>query len=153
MKLIDQCSQTFRGRRKVEYIGYLVSPEGLEAHPKYFDSIVNISFPRTLRSMQSVLGSLNYHSRFIEDFAIYELRKLISMRSAVSRTFSCLYQTPNPIVIAIHEMGAHAFLIPIHEGDLNQNVGGDPESGNRSRWKKIVIAFTLIKVKLLKPRS
>ena len=34
--------------------------------------------------------------------------KTISMRSAVTRTFSCLYQTPNPI--AIHEMGADAFL-------------------------------------------
>ena len=45
--------------------------DGLEAHPKDLESLVNIPFPRTLRLMQSFLGSLNYYSRFIEDFAIY----------------------------------------------------------------------------------
>ena len=44
---------------------------GLEANPKDLGSLVNIPFPTTLRSMQSFLGSLNYYSRFIEDFAVY----------------------------------------------------------------------------------
>ena len=56
----------------MEYLGDQVPLAGLEAHPKYLGSLVNIPFPRTLRSMQSVLESLNYYSRFIEDFAIYE---------------------------------------------------------------------------------
>ena len=55
----------------MDYIGHQVSFAGLEAHPKDLGSLVNIPFPRTLRSMQSFLGSLNYYSRFIEDFAIY----------------------------------------------------------------------------------
>ena len=55
----------------MDYLGYQVSFAGLEAHPKDIGSLVNIPFPRTLRSMQSFLGSLNYYSRFIEDFAIY----------------------------------------------------------------------------------
>ena len=71
----------------MDYLGHQVSLERLEAHPKDLGSLVNILFPKTLRSMQSLLESLNYYSRFIEDFAIYasvlyELRKLISMRSA-----------------------------------------------------------------------
>ena len=61
----------FWGRRKVDYLGHQVSLAGLKAHPKDLGSQVNISFSRTLRSMQSFLGSLNYYSRFIEDFAIY----------------------------------------------------------------------------------
>ena len=32
---------------------------------------MNIPFPKTLRSMQSLLGSLNCYRRFIEDIAIY----------------------------------------------------------------------------------
>ena len=77
------------------------------------------------------------------------------MRSAETNMFSYLYQTPNQIEIAIHDSRDGSEHIPGSNtgGDLDQNVGGDPESGNRSRWKKIVIAFTLIKVKLLKPRS
>ena len=48
--------------------------------------------------------------------------KLIFMRSDVTRTFSCLYQTPNPIAIAIHEMGAAAFLTHYTGGDLDLNI-------------------------------
>ena len=64
-------TKSFWGRRKVDYLGHQVSLAGLEANPKDLGSLVNIPFPTTLRSMQSFLGSLNYYSRFIEDFAIY----------------------------------------------------------------------------------
>ena len=64
-------AKRFWGRRKVGYMGHQVSLAGLEAHPKDLGSPVNIPFAQTLRSMQSFLGSLNYYSRFIEDFAIY----------------------------------------------------------------------------------
>ena len=55
----------------MEYLGHQILLVGLEANPKDLRSLVNIPFPRTLRSMQSFLGSLYYYSRFIEDFAIY----------------------------------------------------------------------------------
>ena len=54
------------GPQKVNYLGHRVSHAGLEAYPKDLKSLVNIPFPRTLRSMQSFLGSLNYYSRFID---------------------------------------------------------------------------------------
>ena len=55
----------------MDYLGHQVSREGLEAHPKELEALVNIPFPKSLRAMQSFLGSLNYYSRFIEDFSIY----------------------------------------------------------------------------------
>ena len=45
--------------------------DGMEAQHKTLETLVNIPFPSTLRSMQSFLGSLNYNRRFIEDFAVY----------------------------------------------------------------------------------
>ncbi|GMF41602.1 unnamed protein product [Phytophthora fragariaefolia] len=63
--------KSFWGLRKVDYLGHRVSADGLEAHPKALESLAKLPFPRTLRSMQSFLGSLNYYSRFCEDFAIY----------------------------------------------------------------------------------
>ena len=63
--------KSYWGRRKVDYLGHRISLAGIEAHPKDLSSLTNIPFPKTLRSMQSFLGSLNYYSRFIEDFAIY----------------------------------------------------------------------------------
>ncbi|KAL4158995.1 hypothetical protein PRNP1_004768 [Phytophthora ramorum] len=78
--LLDACERwnlsisvvkSFWGHRKVEYLGHRVSAEGLEANPKDLESLEKLPFPKTLRSMQSFLGSLNYYSRFIEDFAVY----------------------------------------------------------------------------------
>ncbi|POM57809.1 Reverse transcriptase [Phytophthora palmivora] len=79
-KLLDACDEwnlsisvtkSFWGRQKVDYLGHRVSAEGLETHPKDLSALQELPFPTNLRSMQSFLGSLNYYSRFIEDFAIY----------------------------------------------------------------------------------
>ncbi|OWZ13202.1 LOW QUALITY PROTEIN: reverse transcriptase [Phytophthora megakarya] len=63
------------------YLGHRVAIEGLEANPKDLKSLTDLPFPGSLRSMQSFLCSLNYYSRFIEDYAIYafvlyELREM-----------------------------------------------------------------------------
>uniref|UniRef100_A0AAV1TTL7 Reverse transcriptase domain-containing protein n=1 Tax=Peronospora matthiolae TaxID=2874970 RepID=A0AAV1TTL7_9STRA len=68
---VYQPHEELLGCRKVDYLGYRVSMDGLEAQPKNLESLVNIPFPSTLRAMQSFLGSLNYYRRFIEDFAVY----------------------------------------------------------------------------------
>ena len=75
-----QRSGIYSLRRKVEYLGHQISLACLEDNPKDEESLVNIPFPQTLRSMQSFLGSLNYYILFMEDFAIcasalYELRE------------------------------------------------------------------------------
>ncbi|OWY90339.1 reverse transcriptase, partial [Phytophthora megakarya] len=67
--------------QRVGYLGHRVSIDGLEANPKDLKSLTDLSFPESLRSMQSFLGSLNYYSRFIEDYAtyvsvLYELREV-----------------------------------------------------------------------------
>ncbi|OWY91459.1 reverse transcriptase, partial [Phytophthora megakarya] len=66
---------------KVEYLEHKVSFNGLEANPKDLSVLTDLAFPGSLRAMQSFLGSLNYYSRFIEDYAIYasvlyELREI-----------------------------------------------------------------------------
>ncbi|KAE9161755.1 hypothetical protein PF004_g30722 [Phytophthora fragariae] len=57
--------------RKVDYLGHQVSEEGLEAKPKDLSSLRDLPFPSSLRAMQVFLGSLNYYSRFLEDYAVY----------------------------------------------------------------------------------
>ncbi|RAW22222.1 hypothetical protein PC110_g21337, partial [Phytophthora cactorum] len=64
-------AKSYWGMDKVDYLGHQVSKEGLEANPKDLSSLTDLPFPGSLRAMQSFLGSLNYHSRFIEDYAIY----------------------------------------------------------------------------------
>jgi len=64
-------TKSFWGLKKVDYLGHRVSHDGLEAHPKDLSALVDLPFPRNLRTMQSFLGSLNYYGRFIEDMAVY----------------------------------------------------------------------------------
>ena len=59
MEFIDYSDEKYWERHKVDYLGHQISLAGLEAHPKDLGSLVNVPFPRTLRSMQSFLGSLN----------------------------------------------------------------------------------------------
>ncbi|KAG2775783.1 hypothetical protein PC129_g4804 [Phytophthora cactorum] len=61
------------GCLRVDYLGHRVSADGLESHPKNLELLANLPFPRSLRSIQSFLGSLNYYSRFIDDFTFYAL--------------------------------------------------------------------------------
>ncbi|KAE8978957.1 hypothetical protein PF011_g23041 [Phytophthora fragariae] len=59
------------GMSKVDYLGHSVSSRGLEAKPKNLDALSSLEFPRTLKALQSFLGSLNYYHRFIADSAVY----------------------------------------------------------------------------------
>ncbi|POM63433.1 Reverse transcriptase [Phytophthora palmivora] len=70
-KIVERVMRKVWGRQKVDYLGHRVSAEGLETHPKDLSAFQELPFPTNLKSMQSFLGSLNYYSRFIEDFAIY----------------------------------------------------------------------------------
>ncbi|OWY96323.1 reverse transcriptase, partial [Phytophthora megakarya] len=63
--------RSFWGMPKVEYLGHKVSHNGLEANSKDRLALTALPFPGSLNVMQSFLGSLNYYSRFIEDYAIY----------------------------------------------------------------------------------
>ncbi|KAE8969358.1 hypothetical protein PF011_g26837 [Phytophthora fragariae] len=63
--------KSFWGKNRVEYLGHKVSSHGLEANPKDLSALTELPFRGSLRAMQSFLGSLNYYSKFIEDYAIY----------------------------------------------------------------------------------
>ncbi|KAE8958711.1 hypothetical protein PR002_g30781 [Phytophthora rubi] len=79
-RLLDVCEQWHLsisveksewGMSKVDYLGHRVSGLGLEAKSKNLESLTVLEFPRTLKGLQSFLGSLNYYHRFIADFAVY----------------------------------------------------------------------------------
>ncbi|KAJ0390666.1 hypothetical protein ATCC90586_011699 [Pythium insidiosum] len=57
--------------RQVDYLGQRISGEGVEAKPKNGDELSALVFPKTVKGIQSFLGSLNYYHRFIPDFAVH----------------------------------------------------------------------------------
>ncbi|OWY90282.1 hypothetical protein PHMEG_00041667 [Phytophthora megakarya] len=56
---------------RVDFLSHEVVPEGLRADAKKIKRVTEFSFPTSKKGMQSLLGALNYYSRFIQDFAVY----------------------------------------------------------------------------------
>ncbi|CAI5705388.1 unnamed protein product [Peronospora effusa] len=108
------------GCRKVEYLGHRVSKGGLEAHPKDLQSLVDLPLPTTLKAMQSFLGSLNYCSRYIEDYAIYA---------------SILYE--------LREVDFHAWRCKLK---ANEEVAAQED--DEEKWSKVQVAFAMLKNKI-----
>ena len=51
---------------KISYLGYIVSSDGIEPDTSKFNPIMLCPDPANVKELQSVLGSLQYYSRFIK---------------------------------------------------------------------------------------
>jgi hypothetical protein len=58
------------GKLTIPYLSHEISAEGLRATPKIAKGVQDLPFPKTLKGVQSFLGSLNYYRKFIEDFPV-----------------------------------------------------------------------------------
>lgn len=56
-------------KTSVEYLGFVVSTNGIKTCPSKIDSIVNYETPSTLRALRSFLGLAGYYRRFVKDYA------------------------------------------------------------------------------------
>ena len=56
-------------KTSVEYLGFVVSTNGIKTCQSKVDAIVNYEVPTTLRGLRSFLGLAGYYRRFVKDFA------------------------------------------------------------------------------------
>ncbi|MBW0546330.1 hypothetical protein O181_086045 [Austropuccinia psidii MF-1] len=68
----------------VEYIGYVVSSEGLKMDQPNIQKILNLLPPRSLKSLQSFLGFANLYCCFIKNYS-----KKISSLTGFLKKYSC----------------------------------------------------------------
>ena len=65
---------------QLEFLGYVVSGEGISPSPTKVDAIKNAPLPTNLQELQSFVGMVTYYSRFVHKFAeimspLYDLTK------------------------------------------------------------------------------
>ncbi|MBW0558594.1 hypothetical protein O181_098309 [Austropuccinia psidii MF-1] len=65
----------------VEYLGYVVSSEGLKMDQEKFQQILNWPPPRNLKALQSFLGFANFYRRFIKNYS----KKISSLTSFLKK--------------------------------------------------------------------
>lgn len=63
---LDKCEFM---KPEVEFLGFLVSTEGIRANPKKVEAIDNFPTPKTVRDLRSFLGMAGFYRRFIKDYA------------------------------------------------------------------------------------
>ena len=56
-------------KSSVEFLGFIVSTEGIKTCPSKIETIINYAKPSTLRGLRSFLGLAGYYRRFVRDYA------------------------------------------------------------------------------------
>ena len=56
-------------RKKVEFLGHVVTPDGVKPNPKKIKAIQNFTLSKTSKEIKSFLGLLGYYHPFIKNFA------------------------------------------------------------------------------------
>jgi hypothetical protein len=62
----------------VEYLGFILSPEGLKVDPSKVQTIQDWPEPHKIKDIQSFLGFANFYRRFISDYSKIVVRSLDS---------------------------------------------------------------------------
>lgn len=63
---LDKCEFL---KPEVEFLGFIVSSDGIKANPAKVEAITKFPYPRTLRDLRSFLGLSGFYRRFIKDYA------------------------------------------------------------------------------------
>ena len=56
-------------RQEVEYLGHIITPQGLKANPKLVDAVNQLPNPKDVHGVRQFLGMASYYRRFIPRFA------------------------------------------------------------------------------------
>ena len=68
------------GQPYVEYLGHLLSSEGIAKAPKHVDAIMKMPAPKDVSTLRSFLGSIQFHAKFLSNLStklepLYHLTK------------------------------------------------------------------------------
>lgn len=79
--------------KKVEFLGHVVTPDGITPNPSKIEAITKYPIPKTVKEIKSFLGLVGYYRRFIPDFAkvTFPLNKCTRKREKIDTT-NCDYK-------------------------------------------------------------
>lgn len=100
---LDKCEFL---KKEVEFLGFVISDNGIKTNPKKVEAITNFPKPKTLRELRSFLGITNYYRRFIRDYAKIAKPLTMLLRGEAGRTTK---HNSRKILVDLNENALEAF--------------------------------------------
>jgi len=67
-QLYIKCSKCSFGWQELEYLGYIISKEGVKVDPLKIEAMQTWPLPKSLRSLQGFLKLIGYYCKFVKDY-------------------------------------------------------------------------------------
>ena len=67
-QLYEKISKCFFGVQEMEYLGHIVSHEGVKVDPNKIKSIKELKVPKTIRHLRGFLGLTGYYRKFVKNY-------------------------------------------------------------------------------------
>jgi hypothetical protein len=71
-QLYAKPSKCFLGVKEVEYLGHIVSHEGVKVDPNKIKAMMEWMIPKTLRNLRGLLGLTGYYHKFVRNYGRIE---------------------------------------------------------------------------------
>jgi hypothetical protein len=67
-QLYAKPSKCFVGLKEVEYLGHIVSREGVKVYPNQIKAMMDWLIPKTLKNLRGFLGLIGYYRKFVRNY-------------------------------------------------------------------------------------
>lgn len=80
---IDKCNFL---SKETEYLGHILTPEGVKPNPKKIQIIQNLKLPTTEKQIKSFLGITGYYRKFVKDYSkiAYGMTKYLKKKTKIN---------------------------------------------------------------------
>ena len=129
----------------MEYLGHIVSAEGLRPNPSKISAVKEFSVPSNTTGVKAFLGICNYYRRFIKGFAAIAspLNKLTSKNVKFSWTPACQqsFDTLKQALVSAPILAYPDFRLPFHLYVDASQIGIGLTLGQIVDGKEVAIAY------------
>jgi hypothetical protein len=70
--IYSKSSKCFFGVKEVEYLGHIISHDGVKAYYRNIKSMMDWPIPKALKNLRGCLGLIGYYRKFVQNYIIIE---------------------------------------------------------------------------------